>query len=381
MNFVLFYQSFVSCWNHGNAHFLRGVTRELLNLGHRVIVYEPENGWSRCNALAQDGAAILAEAARLVPGVELRTYSDQKLDLDAATDGADVVIVHEWSPPTLIAALGHRRLAGARYQLLFHDTHHRAVSAPAEMDELELDGYDAVLAFGEVLREVYLSRGRAHRVFTWHEAADTALFRPLPPCQLDVDLVWIGNWGDDERTRELEEFLINPAGRLRLRTRIYGVRYPGRAREMLAASAIDYCGWLPNHRAPDAFARARMTVHIPRRPYVQTLPGIPTIRMFEALACGVPLASAPWHDVEGLFPAETYLSANDEASMTRAIAAILGDRDLAARLAANGVRAIRERHTCAHRAAELLHIVEKLKPRTHACDRLRVKEGEGALVP
>ena len=44
-----------------------------------------------------------------------------------------------------------------------------------------------------------------------------------------------------------------------------------------------------------------MTVHVPRRPYVDALPGIPTIRVFEALACGIPLVSAPWRDEEGLF--------------------------------------------------------------------------------
>ncbi|MGH8174867.1 MAG: glycosyltransferase, partial [Steroidobacter sp.] len=47
MKFVLFYHSLVSDWNHGNAHFLRGVVSELLARGHAVDVYEPENGWSR----------------------------------------------------------------------------------------------------------------------------------------------------------------------------------------------------------------------------------------------------------------------------------------------------------------------------------------------
>ena len=32
MKFVLFYHSFASCWNHGNAHFLRGVARELIRV-------------------------------------------------------------------------------------------------------------------------------------------------------------------------------------------------------------------------------------------------------------------------------------------------------------------------------------------------------------
>ena len=49
MKFVLFYHSLVSDWNHGNAHFLRGVVRELKLQGNSVAVYEPENGWSLRN--------------------------------------------------------------------------------------------------------------------------------------------------------------------------------------------------------------------------------------------------------------------------------------------------------------------------------------------
>ena len=75
MKFVLFYHSFASCWNHGSAHFLRGVCRELLALGHQVSVYEPQDGWSRTNALQDEGAAALLEASKLVPGVELHLYT------------------------------------------------------------------------------------------------------------------------------------------------------------------------------------------------------------------------------------------------------------------------------------------------------------------
>src|SRR5206468_4012209 len=123
-------------------------------------------------------------------------------------------------------------------------------------------------------------------------------------------LVWIGNWGDDERTEELQEFLIGPARELALRAEIHGVRYPEFALKMLADAKISYRGWIANFKAPEAFARARLTVHVPRRPYVRSLRGIPTIRVFEALACGIPLISAPWEDAENLFtPGEDFLVA------------------------------------------------------------------------
>jgi spore maturation protein CgeB len=49
MKFVLFYHSILSDWNHGNAHFLRGIASELVERGHQVVVYEPADGWSLSN--------------------------------------------------------------------------------------------------------------------------------------------------------------------------------------------------------------------------------------------------------------------------------------------------------------------------------------------
>jgi spore maturation protein CgeB len=360
MKVVLFCQSIVSCWNNGHAHFLRGITRELLRLGVEIVVYEPKDGWSRMNAVKDGGRAALAEAARLVSGATVHTYDADQIDLDWATDGADLVIVQEWNAPALIAAIGRHRIGGARYTLLFHDSHHRSATAPGDRGTSDLDGYDGVLAFGEAIRQIYLKRGWARRAFTWHEAADTALFRPAMAAQQDTDLIWIGNWGDDERSSELATFLIEPAAALGLRTRIHGVRYPDEVRAELAERGIAYAGWLPNHRAPEAYGRARVTVHIPRRPYCEVLRGIPTIRVFEAMACGIPLISSPWRDEECLFPEGAYLSVATRSEMSDALSRVLRDKDLARDLIATGLRAIRTHHTCAHRVRQLLSIEEEV---------------------
>jgi spore maturation protein CgeB len=357
---VLFCHSLASCWNHGNAHFLRGIARELIRCGNEVVVYEPADGWSRSNLLQDHDASALHEGARVVPGLELHGYELLTLDLDQALAGANVVMVHEWTDPALVASLGERRRLGERFTLLFHDTHHRAITAPDELGRYDLDGYDAVLAFGEVLREVYLARGWGHRVFTWHEAADTTLFRPCPATAHDTDLIWVGNWGDGERDNELQQFLLEPVSRLGISARVHGVRYPEEAKARLAAAGIEYAGWLPNHRVPEAFARARMTMHVPRRPYVEALIGIPTIRMFEALACGIPLVSAPWQDVEGLFPDDAYLRVRNTDEMTGALSLLLRDPAFAAELSRVGLRAIEARHTCRHRVEQLQSILDEL---------------------
>jgi spore maturation protein CgeB len=367
MRITIFCHSLLSDWNHGNAHFLRGIVAELLHRGHDVASYEPRDGWSRTHLLADPdaGPQALADVRRAFPWMDgvAREYDLATLDLDEALDGADLVVVHEWNPPELVARIGRRRADGGRFALLFHDTHHRAVTAPEEMARFDLSGYDGVLAFGELIRRIYLERGWCERAWTMHEAADTRVFRPLAGGDDDDrdGLVWIGNWGDGERTRELREFLLAPARRQRLGGTVHGVRYPPRARRAIGGAGLRYRGWLPNHRAPEAFARHRVTVHVPRRPYVESLPGIPTIRPFEALACGIPLVSAPWEDSEGLFRAgEDYLVAPDGARMARLLREVVDDEQLARALRDSGLERIAARHTCGHRVDELLLICRSL---------------------
>jgi len=368
---VIFCHSLVSDWNHGNAHFLRGVTSELVARGHSVRVFEPREAWSVVHLLDQQGETAIAAFERAYPelaGISTR-YDGGALDLDAALEVADLVLVHEWNDHALVAAIGAHRAARGSYVLLFHDTHHRSVTDPAGIAGYDLLHYDGVLAFGDVIRDAYLHKGWAARAWTWHEAADVRRFRPMQADTLDGDVVWIGNWGDDERTAELHEFLIDPIRVLGLKARFHGVRYPDDARRTLDAAGIEYGGWLPNYEVPEAFGRFRATVHVPRRPYLTVLPGIPTIRPFEALACGIPLVSAMWQSTAGLFtPGEDFLVASDGAEMTRQLERLLTDSALSARLAAHGRGTVLGSHTCGHRVDQLLAIVDEVR-------------GTGAVLP
>lgn len=362
MRIVLFYHSLISDWNHGNAHFLRGIASELLRRGHDVRVYEPRDNWSLSNLYAEQGPEVVNAFYDHYPDLKSHFYNPQTLDIDEALADADLVLVHEWNDPDLIARIGaHHR--SHHYTLLFHDTHHRSVSDHDGIAACDLDAYDGVLAFGEAIRERYIRAGWARRAWTWHEAADVNVFRPRPEQPVEADLTWIGNWGDGERDRELDQFLIRPVAALGLRANIYGVRYPEHALRRLTMARIQYRGWLPNFLVPEVFARHKVTVHVPRRPYARTLPGIPTIRVFEALACGIPLVCAPWDDAEGLFtPGKDYLIARDGTAMRAALQAIVSDPGMADSLGKNGRRTILERHTCAHRVDELLELYTALNP-------------------
>jgi spore maturation protein CgeB len=356
VRFVIFTHSLISDWNHGNAHFLRGVATELWERGHDVRIFEPRDGWSLRNLTAEHGQAAVAGFEQAYPRIRSAFYDGPAPDIARALHGADVAIVHEWNSHELVRRIGEYRDANPTLRLFFHDTHHRSVTDPDSMAAYDLRHYDGVLAYGAVIRDLYRRQGWANEAWTWHEAADTRVFYPHVPTEVSGDLVWIGNWGDDERSQEIREFLIQPVQALRLKARVYGVRYPQHAREELAAAGIEYGGWLPNYRVPEVFSRYRVTIHIPRRPYARALPGIPTIRPFEALACGIPLVSAPWKDTDRLFRKSDFLFARDGAEMTSQLQAVLSDPDLARSLAASGLVTIRSRHTCAHRVDELLAI-------------------------
>src|SRR4051794_6745182 len=239
---VLFCHSLRSDWNHGNAHFLRGVLSECFWRGFSVLALEPCDSWSAANLARDHGAAALDAWREAYPPMPLVVYDFERLDFDRVLDDADLVLVHEWNEPRLVARIAAHRKSEGRYLLLFHDTHHRMVSAPEAIGAIDLDGFDGVLAFGDVLREAYRRRGWGRRAFTWHEAADLRVFGPRPEVVRECELIWVGNWGDEERSAELQEFLIGPVGSLGLSARVHGVRYPEAARSALSNAGIEFAG-------------------------------------------------------------------------------------------------------------------------------------------
>jgi len=365
LRIAYFAHSLRSDWNNGNAHFLRGLLREMGALGHDVIAFEPECGWSITNLLQEPcGSASIAQFESVYPDLHVRAYtaeaSGESETWRLLLSDVDIVILHEWNPPSLANALLELRNE-QRYRMLFHDTHHRASSSPEQIGLLGIERFDGVLVFGEVLRKIYRDRFGMSRVWTLHEAADTSVFKPRRSEIKRHDVVWIGNWGDDERSQEIHEFLLHPASTMRNRTfTIYGVRYPAEACLALRAAGVRYGGYLPNLQAPCRYSETKVTVHVPRQQYALQMPGIPTIRVFEALACGMPLVSAPWLDAEGLFRKGDFMTVSSCGEMRKALARLLDAPSEAAELGGRGLEAVLQRHTCAHRAAQLSEICEEV---------------------
>src|SRR4051812_31757885 len=160
LSFRLFAHSWVSDWNHGNAHFLRGLARELQRLGHEVRCYEELGSWSLTNLVKVEGESAIEaidDFRRTYPELDIRFYQQDETFaefLDEELQGADFVILHEWNDPAVVnAILGRKKQYG--FMALFHDTHHRAYTSAGEILKFHLHLFDGVLAFGDAIRKIY----------------------------------------------------------------------------------------------------------------------------------------------------------------------------------------------------------------------------------
>ena len=357
--FAFFYQSVISDWNHGNAHFLRGLMRALQERGHQAVCYERIDNWSISNLLAINPRAV-QEFRCQFPDLRFERYevgSSFEDWLRRRLEDADVVVVHEWNEPEVIRNIA--RVAKERgIHALFHDTHYRVVLDAEHRAELDLGSYNTILAYSPSLAERYRSLG-FQRVHVLHEAADISVFAPVD-LPKTTDVVFVGNYGDGDRSHELEEYVFGPRAELRhLSYAVYGVRYPEAVLARLSNGLdIAYRGWLANVQVPCVYSSARTVLHVPRRQYVELLRGTPTIRVFEALASGACLISLPWQDTDRLFEAgRDYAVAHTPAEMRSLIAWLCADDAARQSLGEHGRETILKRHTCGHRADELLEVL------------------------
>ena len=170
--------------------------------------------------------------------------------------GADVAIVNEWNEPGVIRLLG-RLCLELGVTALFHDTHYRVVLDEGYRGQLGLEQFAHILAFSPSVAERYRGLG-FDNVSVLHEAADTTVFTPLDVPK-STDVVFVGNYGDGDRSAELEDYVFGPRHRLPdLRYAIYGVRYPEHVVARLNNGLdISYRGWLANTDVPAVYSAAR----------------------------------------------------------------------------------------------------------------------------
>ncbi|ETX29007.1 CgeB family protein [Roseivivax isoporae] len=344
LNIVVFGLSLSSSWGNGHATTFRALLRGFAAEGHSATFLERDVPWYRPHRDMTD-----PEFCRLA------FYDDIDAVLaehGAEIDAADAVIVGSYVPEgaRLIDALGAR---GVR-RLCFYD-----IDTPVTMAALEKGG-DAHLERRQVPRlDTYFSfsggrvldtlrrRHGARNPVALHCAVDPDLYHPV-----DVprrwDLGYLGTYSPD-RQPTLERLLLEPARqRPELSFVVAGPLYPEDMR------------WPPNvtrieHLPPDAhvafYAAQRFTLNVTRAA-MRAQGWSPSVRLFEAAACGVPVVSDTWPGLGELLPeGQAILTAAETADMLR----ILDDTDDTRRdRIARAARArVLEAHTGRARAREL----------------------------
>jgi len=345
MKLVIFGLTITSSWGNGHATTYRGLLRELARRGHQITFFERDAPWYAahrdlpappyCRTILYDsleacfatyayeiaGADWVMVGSYVAEGIEAGERVTQLKGVPAAFYDIDT--------PVTLASLATRSCCYLTAELIPRYRLYLSFTGGPTLRELE-DRYGAQAA-----RPLYCS-------------VDPELHFPDPPAEQRWDLGYLGTYSPD-RQPVLERLLCAPArdwqgGRFV----VAGPQYP----ERLA--------WPPNaqrieHLAPEEhrgfYSAQRFTLNLTRADMVRAGYS-PSVRLFEAAACGVPVISDHWEGLDHFFtPGQEILLAESPAEVLHylrefpeperaALAERARDRVLAA-------------HTAAHRAAEL----------------------------
>jgi spore maturation protein CgeB len=293
LGIVILGLSITSSWGNGHATTYRGLMRELVRRGHDVTFLERDVPWY---AEHRDLPEPPYGTTRLYASVE--ELADR---FAALVRGADLVIVGSYVPDGV--AVGRWVVDTARGATAFYDIDtpvtlaklqrgHREYLAP-ELVPL----YDLYLSFtgGPVLRHIERCHG-AKKARPLYCSVDPELYFPEPR-EPRWDLGYMGTYSDD-RQPKVEALLCAPARRWRKGGfAVVGPLYPDDIRWPRNVERIDH---LPPAEHRDFYNAQRFTLNVTRADMVQW-GWSPSVRLFEAAACGVPVISDAWPGLASLF--------------------------------------------------------------------------------
>lgn len=345
LSIVILGLSITSSWGNGHATTYRALVRELVAAGHEVLFLEREQPWYAAHRdLPQPpwGRTALYDSL------------DELRDRYAgAVRAADLVMVGSFVPQG--AQVGDWVQAQAAGTRAFYDIDTPvtlARLARGEHDYLRPDqvaGYDLYLSFtgGPTLQRLEREFG-SPRARVLYCSVDPQLYHPEPQ-PAAWDLGYMGTYSDD-RQPGVERLMLQPAREWpEGRFVVAGPQYP----DGIAWPAnCDYRPHLPpaEHRA--FYNRQRFALNITRADMVRA-GWSPSVRLFEAAACGTPLISDRWAGIETLFePGREIVLADGPAEVLAALRGIGEDERQA--MAQRARRRILAGHTAAHRARELV---------------------------
>lgn len=336
--------SITSSWGNGHATTYRALVRELVARGHDVHFLERDMPWYADNRDLPEPPFGRTSLYGSLTELQER-YADVVRD-------ADCVIVGSYVPEGV--AVGQWVVSTARGVTAFYDIDTPVTLAKlARQDEEYLSAwliphYRLYLSFtgGPILKQIEREYG-SPMARVLYCSVDPELYYPTPQ-EVRYDLGYLGTYSDDRQPR-LEQLLMEPARELRdARFVVAGPMYPATIEWPENVERIDH---LPPGEHRDFYNSQRFTLNVTRADMVRAGYS-PSVRLFEAAACGTPIISDYW---DGL---ETILTPGREILVARSTAESLQYlRDTKeserVKIGERARKRVLARHTAAHRAMEL----------------------------
>jgi spore maturation protein CgeB len=345
MNVVFIGLSITSSWGNGHATNYRALIRALRARGVRAVFLERDVPWYASNRDAPEAGVLYA------------SFEELREEHETTVRDADLVVVGSYVPDGV--AVGDWVTSTARGVTAFYD-----IDTPVTLEKLRagdeeylsaalLPRYDLYLSFtgGPTLRELEHVWG-ARRALPFYCLVDPTQYFPEALSERWT-LGYLGTYSDD-RQPTLARLLVEPASRLPAETfAVAGPQYPD---EITWPANVERIEHLPPHAHRAFYCSQRLTLHVTRA--AMTRAGwSPSVRLFEAAACGVPVLSDWWDGLDAFFrPGRDILAprtSNDAIDVLRKT-----DRDTLRAIGERArARALAE-HTAERRVDQLLSYVE-----------------------
>jgi spore maturation protein CgeB len=357
LNIVIFGLSITSSWGNGHATTYRGLIHALHRRGHRVRFFERDMPWYA-------GHRDLASP----PYCSVELYSNlEELERNVAEfERADVVIVGSYVPE------GRRltewllpRVGGTK---VFYDIDTPVTLAALANDTCEyldrkrVPDFDLYLSFsgGPILERLRAQFG-ASRPCAFYCSVEPSEYFPIAAAVKHYDLGYLGTYSTD-RQPALDRLLLEPARRWPEGLfYVAGAQYP---QTIQWPANVERAQHLPPAKHRSFYNHQRFTLNVTRADMVASGYS-PSVRLFEAAACGVPIITDPWAGLQEFFePGREILVAQSTAEVLE----MLHDtRETELRkIGARALQRVLAYHTADHRAQELERHVHELGGGSHA---------------
>jgi spore maturation protein CgeB len=294
---VVFGLSISSSWGNGHATTYRALLRAFAARGHEVVFYEWDAPWyggehrdlphpdfcrlelyPEWEQVAGRAIAEAREADAALVGSYV--HDGPRVIDDLAAAGVDPLFFYDIDTPVTVAGLR----AGETEYL-------RPAQVPLFTRYLSFTG-------GPFLHEVLEREFGAREARPLYCSVDTQRYRPVPgEPQLSAELAYMGTYAPD-RQPVLEKFLVEPARRLpRLHFVVAGPQY---LENVVWPPNVRHIAHLPPSRHPAFYSSAAWQLNATRADMVQA-GWSPSVRLFEAAACGASMISDRWPGIEDFF--------------------------------------------------------------------------------